>query len=249
MAALHGIPLAFSLALMMSATTSADAQTMPPSKGLIIPATTLCNTGLTAKSLPKGCATSTLVTPINPVDGGPIVDGNWYLAEPYPSVPYNQAAPDPCSFASAYGPAPVNAPWFSWYNPNDQLSQWIEPLGGGSDPAGWYIYATGFEIPAAPPGYHYVVEIAGQVLVDNYAVAIYLSNFVAGKSYCSPVAAFTAADTGFSNWTQFKVSAPVVPATPGYLYFLTYNAPSSSPDENPTGLRVVFTSPYFWAVK
>lgn len=92
----RGIPLAFSIVVMLSA-TFADAQT--------VAATSLCNTGLTAKSVPpKGCTTSTLVTPINPLDGGPFVDGNWELAEPYPSVSFTQRAPDPCSFVSVYRP-------------------------------------------------------------------------------------------------------------------------------------------------
>lgn len=34
---------------------------------------------------------SSLVTPVNPESGGPSVDGNWHLATPYPSAPYNQS--------------------------------------------------------------------------------------------------------------------------------------------------------------
>jgi hypothetical protein len=49
-----------------------------------IPATGLCNTGLTpANALPLGCTTSTLVTPVNPQSGGTSVDGNWQLATGY----------------------------------------------------------------------------------------------------------------------------------------------------------------------
>ena len=49
-----------------------------------IAATSLCNTGPdTRESPPNGCSTSTLIYPINLINGGPIVDGNWELAVPY----------------------------------------------------------------------------------------------------------------------------------------------------------------------
>jgi hypothetical protein len=92
-----------------------------------IPATGLCNTGLTpASPLPTGCTASTLVTPVNPGSGGSSVDGNWQLATPYPSGSYIRQAPDPCLLRK-FGPAWVDAPWFNWFNPNDGLSQWITP--------------------------------------------------------------------------------------------------------------------------
>ena len=235
----NDIVLPSSIAVMLFA-TFANAQT--------IPSTSLCNTGLTHKSLPpQGCTTTTLVTPINPIDGGPFVDGNWELAEPYPSVPATQGAPNPCLFDSAYAPVPANAPWPGWYNPDDQLSQWIEPLGGGATPAGWYIYRTGFVVPAAPTGYQYIFHIPGQLMVDNSVPAIYLQDFVAGASLCGPVAALT--NTGFQGWTEFKIVVPVVPATRGYLYFVVENDTSSQPTANPTGLRVEFMSPSFVPIK
>lgn len=86
------------LALGLLLSTAAAAQTQ-------IAATGLCNTGLTpASPLPRGCTTSTPVTPVNPDTGGPSVDGNWQLAMPYPSAPYNQQAPDPCKLTT-FGPA------------------------------------------------------------------------------------------------------------------------------------------------
>jgi hypothetical protein len=211
-----------------------------------IPANGICNTGLTLKAPPLvGCTTSTLVNPINPLDGGSIVDGNWDLAEPYPSVPYTQGPPDPCTFATAYGPAPVSTPWNSWFNPDDQLSQWIEPNGGGSTPPGWYIYRIRFSVPPAHPGYpYYTLEIPGQLMVDNYIAAIYLQDFVNGESRCGPVATFTKS-TQFSGWSQFKISSLVVPSTVAYLYFVTINTFSSTPFGNPTGLRVEFEGPTF----
>lgn len=54
------------------------------------------------------------------------MDGNWGLATPYPSVPYNQPAPNPC-LLTRFGPAWVDAPWGSWFNPSDGLSQYITP--------------------------------------------------------------------------------------------------------------------------
>ena len=218
----------------------ASAQILLP-----IPARSLCNTGLTPKSLTiEGCNTSTPVTPINPVDGGPIVDGNWDIAVPYPSVPYNQLPPDPCLFASIYLPAPVSAPWSAWYNPDDQLSQWIEPLGGGSTPPGWYIYRTHFAIPLASQGYdRYMLEIPGQLMVDNFMTSIYVQAFKDGASFCAPVATFTNTG-GFQNWIPFKVSAPVAPNSLAHLYVVVYNN-SGNATGNPTGLRIEFMNPYF----
>ncbi|MGA2740011.1 MAG: hypothetical protein ABSG65_21555 [Bryobacteraceae bacterium] len=109
-----------------------------------IPATGLCNTGLTpAAALPAGCTTSALVTPVNPESGGSSVDGNWQLASPYPSAPYNEQSPNPCTLTN-FGPAWIDDPWPAWYNPNDGLSQWMTPLAEGPVAAGgWYIYRTG----------------------------------------------------------------------------------------------------------
>jgi hypothetical protein len=112
-----------------------------------IPATGLCNTGLTAASpLPTGCTTSTPVTPVNPQSGGPSVDGNWQLATPYPSAAWNQQAPDPCKLTT-FGPAWVDAPAQGWFDPKDGLSQWITPQSDANTEGGWYVYRTAFAIP------------------------------------------------------------------------------------------------------
>ena len=91
-----------------------------------IPATGICNTGLTpASPLPAGCTTSTLVTPVNPDTGGTSVDGNWQLATPYPSAGVASQAPNPCSLT--FGPAWVDAPFGNWIAPDAGVSQWITP--------------------------------------------------------------------------------------------------------------------------
>ncbi len=143
-----------------------------------IPVTGLCNTGLTrADPLPQGCTTSTLVAPVNPETGGDSVDGNWQLATPYPSAPYNQKAPNPC-LLTGFGPAWVDAAWPTWFNPDDGLSQYITPQAEGPVAAGgWYIYRTGVAIPPiASGGTHYVLTVSGQVLVDNSLVSIVLED-------------------------------------------------------------------------
>ncbi|MGO4881245.1 MAG: hypothetical protein ACLP59_10525 [Bryobacteraceae bacterium] len=119
---------------------------------ITIPANGLCNTGLTpASPLPDGCTTSTLVTPVNPDTGGPSTDGNWQLATPYPSAPNSRQAPDPCALTS-FGPAWVDAPWPTWLNPYDSISQWITPQTIGPETAGgWYIYRTAVPIPPIQP--------------------------------------------------------------------------------------------------
>jgi hypothetical protein len=211
-----------------------------------IPATGLCNTGLTPASplLQGGCKSSTLVTPVNPESGGPSVDGNWQLATPYPSVPYNLPGPNPCSLTS-FGPAWVDAPWSAWFNPNDGLSQWIGPESDGPYTAGgWYVYRTAFPVPPIPPGDgNYILTVTGQVLADDHAVGIELENPASGQ-VCKPVALTNLA--GYSAWTPFSFAAAVVPNTGAYLYFLVYNI-EFAPGQygNATGLRVEFTAAYF----
>jgi hypothetical protein len=219
--------------------TLIDAQTRTP-----VRANGLCNTGLTPKSpLPAGCLASTLVNPINPQDGGSIVDGNWDLAQPFPSAAYTQPPPNPCVFTAAYRAVPVSSPSFDWYNPDDHISQWIEPQGGSvGTPPGWYIYRTSFPIPAAASGYSlYELAIHGQFMADNYLTAIYVENPAGDEAGCRQVAAFTSTSTEDGAWQKFQIDTTVFPETNGYLYFVVYNSPSGN---NPTGLRVEFTSPY-----
>lgn len=208
-----------------------------------IPATGLCNTGLTkASPPPRGCTASTPVTPVNPVTGGDSVDGNWQLASPYPSAPYNEPSPNPCLLPE-FGPAWVDAPWSGWFNPDDGLSQYITPYAEGPVAAGgWYIYRTAFPIPPIPSGgAYYVLTVAGQVLVDNHLVAIVAEDPADDPHGCGVVA--TPTGTYDTSWTTFNFSAPVAPDTRAYLYFVTYNQEQSY--GNPTGLRVEFTSAYF----
>lgn len=214
-----------------------------------IPVTGLCNTGLTpASPLPDGCRTSTLVTPVNPESGGSSVDGNWQLATPYPSAPYNETAPSPCSLTS-FTPAWVDAPWPTWFNPDDGLSQWVSPEADAPyTTGGWYIYRTAFLIPPiATSGGGYILNVTGQVLADDYAVAIFLEN-PASDQVCKPVASANRA--GFSAWNSFNFAAAVAPETVARVYFLVYNV-EFAPGEygNATGLRVEFTSAYFTPVE
>jgi hypothetical protein len=222
------------LAVMFLFATTVAAQTH-------LPATGLCNTGLTpAFPLPDGCRATTLVTPINPESGGSSVDGNWKLATPYPSAPYNAPAPDPCTLA-AFGPAWVDAPWPSWFNPSDGLSQWITPqIEGPVAAGGWYVYATTLPIPPNGDGVDkYLLTVTGQLLVDDNAVAIFLEN-PAGHG-CRALS--TTELSGASAWSSFSLATTVLPATHAYLYFVAYNIEQDF--GNPTGLRVEFTSAYF----
>ncbi len=224
-----------------------------PASGFLIPAhltaqkiatTQLCNTGRTPKSAPPdACLSTTLVSPINPYVGGPIKDGNWKLATPYPSAPYTDNAPTPCSADFHYEPAPVNKPSTAWYNPADGKSQWISPDGGGTTPPGWYIYATSFIVPGPYEGYeNYGFKIIGQFMADDQVSYIYVSDTTGGQIKCGAVAAF--ASNGFGSWTPFEAEALVLPDSAGYVYFIVYNA-TGSPTGNPTGLRVEFQSTYF----
>ncbi len=213
-----------------------------------MPATGLCDTGRTPQSpQPLGCTTTSLVSPINPLNGGPFTDGNWSLAFPFPSAPYTEGPPDPCTINTLYDSAPVNVPWYTWFNPVDARSQWIEPLGGGATPAGWYIYRTYFDVPAAQNfNSYYRLETEGQLTVDDGVKAIYLENPASDRRSCRVLATFNSLGQE-SSWTSFHLSATrLIPGTRAFLYFVVDNSYLAFPvDENPTGLRVEFFSPYF----
>jgi hypothetical protein len=202
-----------------------------------IPATGLCNTGLTpASPLPYGCATSIPVTPVNPTSGGPSVDGNWELAVPYPSVPYNLPFTDPCT-RTTFGPAWVDAPVNTWLNSDDGHSQWITPAAVNS-PSGWYIYRTSVPIPpAGSSGGDYTLAVTGRLLGDDMVSAIYLQTPASDPSGCSVVT--LPAPLGWTTWSPFTFATRVVPSTSANLYFMVYNA------GNATGLRVEFTYAQF----
>lgn len=228
--------------IFMSAALLLSAPAIQAQNPLPVFATGFCSTGLTPKApQPQGCLNSKLVSPINPQGGGPIVDGNWDLAEPYPSAPATQPAPNPCTFSGSFKPAPVSAPYGGWYNPNDQLSQWIEP--NGTTPGGWYIYRTAFTIPTAYPGYsHYELVINGKLLADDFVSGVFLEGEAGNSNSCRQVASYSSRSQ-LSSWNKLKITIPVAPESKGYLYFVVNNV-NNGP--NPTGLRVEFTSPYLY---
>jgi hypothetical protein len=207
-------------------------------------ATGFCDTGLTQKApQPAGCLDSKLVNPINPQSGGPIVDGNWELAYPFPSAPYTQPAPGPCGFTSSYTPAAVDTPQYGWYNPDDKLSQWIQPPGGTPAP-GWFIYRTRFAVPSAYPGYaNYELVMKGQLICDDYVAAIYLENGQDGT--CNAVASFTS-KSQLGSWNSFRFNSPLAPDSHGFIYVVAYNATNYPPANNPSGIRVEFLTPYLY---
>jgi hypothetical protein len=228
--------LCFGLALSLTAQTTH------------IPATGLCNTGLTpASAQPAGCTTSTPVSPVNPQSGGTSVDGNWQLATPYPSASYTHQAPNPCSLTT-FGPAWVDATYSGWFNPNDGLSQWITPEVDEPSAGGWYIYRTAFPIPPiSSPSTYYVLTVTGGVMGDNTTVAIYLENPSTDQLSCKPVAMPApeagSGGSGWAAWNPFSFASKIVPNTSAYVYVLVYNQEASN--GNATGLRVEFTSAYF----
>lgn len=204
----------------------------------------LCNTGRTAKALPPdACLATELVSPINSEGGGPIVDGNWDIAVPYPYGSYNSAPPDPCIEDFGYLPVPVSAvSSTAWLNPDDGKSQWIEPAGGPSNLPGWYVYVTAFAVPPAFDGSgDYSLNVSGKFLVDDSPDMIYVSSHSAGLSTCGTIGTFSGTSL-WAAWTPFQGSATVGGSSIGFLYFVVHN---TGPDLNPTGLRVEFTSTYF----
>jgi hypothetical protein len=207
-----------------------------------IPAVSLCNTGLTPRLLPPAsCSSSPLVFPINPPEGGPIVDGNWELATPYPSVPPTQHPPNPCFVTPEYTPVPVNSAIPDWFNPYDGVSQWIGPS-GRNVPPGWFIYRTSFWVPAAQPRSNgYTLRVAGQFMADDWVRFIVIRNQAGPLSTCR-LGAVLYPGLQYFSWNAFSATADVLPFTYGYIYFVVYNR-SSAP--NPTGLRVSFIGSTF----
>ena len=215
---------------------------LSPAANAQFQATSICNTGLTRKSIPPvGCLSSTLVTPVNPLPGGPSVDGNWELAVPFPSAGYTDPAPNACSLRSLFVPAWVNAPWYTWYDPADGLSQWISPLGGGDASAGWYVYRTRFQVPPVRPGHGlYLLQIRGQLMSDDNPTSIYLADSKQVPA-CAELANLT--EAGFGNWTPFEAKLTIAPDSFASLYVVVYNQFLAAPaHSNPTGLRIEFTS-------
>lgn len=206
-----------------------------------IPATGLCNTGLTpASPLPLGCTTSVPVTPVNPDTGGPSVDGNWQLATPYPSAAYTAEAPDPCSLS--FGSAWVDAPEADWI-PNDSVSQFIMPENVTSV-GGWFVYRTAIPIPNIQSNAaYYILKVAGRILVDDNAIAIFLQDGGPRPASCTAIALPPPVTSGWQAWNPIQFSTSVTPGTTAYLYFVDFNSGGDSP--NPTALRLEFTSAYF----
>ena len=213
-----------------------------------IPAVGLCSTGLTPASPVTGCKTSTPVTPLNPPTGGTSVDGNWQLATPYPTEPYGHQAPYPCSIPT-FTPAWVDAPASDWFNPTDELSQWITPQVESTTAGGWYIYRTAVPVPTATPGYsRYLLTVRGLMMNDDFSGGIFLGYGPACTWVSLPnVTAAIGSHAADTAWNEFSFIVPVVPGTRPYLYFVVYNIEFG--DRNNTGnyqgLRVEFTSADF----
>lgn len=202
----------------------------------------LCDTGQTIKTA-AGC-TGVLVAP-NPTGGGPNRDGNWRLGYPYPT-PFT-GFPDAC-LVKAFVPAWVDTPSGEWLqNSASAPSEWIMPPDGEiNGPAGWYVYATSFPVPATLPNGEVPRKlfIAGQLSSDNVTFLIYLES-PAGSAKCTLVDGqdFPVNNVGnqFDVWTPFSFEnkLPVTAGANANLYFVVQNAPCCE-GENPTGFRAEF---------
>jgi hypothetical protein len=204
----------------------------------------LCNTGQTGQTL-AGC-TGGLVTP-NPTGGGPNRDGNWRLAYPYPST--FSPTLGPCALTE-FTKAWVDTPDSAWL-PNSTASEWIGPYDGeGNQAPGWYVYLTGFHVPAllpsgiAPTG----VLINGRLASDNATYGFFLASFAHGGS-CAfvqglpvPINPAGYGVSDFEQWWDFSFTSPI-PITPDsdiFLYVLVLNFSDIRTGDSPTALRVEF---------
>ncbi len=205
----------------------------------------LCNTGQAPHTL-AGC-TGVLVTP-NPTGGGPNRDGNWGLAYPYPTT--LSPTRGPCAlkeFTRAWVDTPLYDPPFLWLpNSASTASEWITPYDGeGNQPQGWFIYLTGFYVPAVLPGGTIPsrVTINGRLASDNETYGFVLASFADGGS-CGFVEGLPVPvnpTDQFGQWTNFSFTSPITitPDSVLFLYVLVVNSPSTG-DPNAAGLRVEF---------
>jgi len=201
----------------------------------------LCNTG-DSRQTASGC-TGVLVTP-NPTGGGPSRDGNWGLAYPYPTTLSSTFGPcDLKEFIWAWVDTPLSA-WLP--NSASAESEWITPYDGeGNQPQGWYIYLTGFHVPAVLPGgiVPTGVTINGRLASDNSTYGFVLASRANGGS-CGFVDGLPVPinyTEQFRQWTSFSFTSPIAitPDSDLFLYVLVYNGVfNGSP--NATGLRVEF---------
>jgi hypothetical protein len=206
---------------------------------------TLCNTGQTHEA---GSGCTGVLAPPNPTGGGPDRDGNWVLANPYPSP---LSSPDSVCELKSFVPAWVDTPNGAWLpNGSSTASEWITPYDGEGDLApGWYVYATKFLVPTVlyggtvPTG----VTISGHLASDNSTYGIYMANPAAGL--CSPARDLPVPinpDSSFTEWSDFSFTNPIAitPGAPLLLFVVVQNAAGG---DTPTGLRVEFfsTSSFF----
>ena len=221
------------LAAMLLFTTMAAAQIK-----------TLCNTGQTAQTF-LGCS-NVLVTP-NPTGGGPNRDGNWGLASPYPSTLSTTLGPCALtSFTRAWVDTPYSVPPAWLPNNASAASEWITPYDGeGNQAQGWYIYLTGFHVPAVLPNgiVPTGVTINGRLASDNQTYGFVLASRAHGGS-CAFVTGLPVPINPvdqFNQWTSFSFTSPIAitPDSDVFLYVLVYNAYDQFVP-NPTGLRVEF---------
>jgi hypothetical protein len=208
----------------------------------------LCDTGQTHPAA-SGC-TGVLVPP-NPTGGGPNRDGNWELT--YQS--FTASDHNPC-LLKGFVKAWVDTPQVEWLPDSaSTASEWITPYDGeGAKPAGWYVYATSFPVPAMLPGGGVPtgITINGQLASDNATYAIYLESppnsgncaLVTGQMF--PV---NPAGQGFSDFKQwwpfsFTNSIAIAPGADAYLYFVIENAYDAADPQGatPTGFRAEFFS-------
>jgi hypothetical protein len=205
----------------------------------------LCDTGQTAATS-SGC--TGVVVPINPIHGGPNRDGNWALAYPYPTP--MTSLKTPCELTS-FVPAWVDSLAGGWL-PNSATSEWIEPYDGEDDrPAGWYIYATRFAVPAVLPDGSVPTGLIvnGQLASDNATALIYLEsparstncNLVSGQTF--PVNP-NGSSLDYSQWWPFSFTnkGAITPGAEAYLFFAVQNSYDSSQPNGGSqqGLRVEF---------
>jgi hypothetical protein len=221
--------LAFAAMLLLSSTATAQIKS-------------LCNTGETARTA-SGC-TGALVTP-NPTGGGPSRDGSWWLANPYPST--LSPTLGPCALAG-FVRAWVDTPGSVWL-PNDAstASEWITPYDGESYlPVGWYVYATGFHVPAVLPGgiVPTGVTINGRLVSDNSTYGFVLASRAACGFVTGLPVPINPTVNELSQWTDFSFTSPIeiTPDSDLFLYVLVNNAYASGTPNgaSATGLRIEF---------
>jgi hypothetical protein len=168
------------------------------------------------------------------VNGSGIVLPNGTTPDPHYSLvsaPAGTASSTLVRTSSGGYPLPPVGPYLG----DDSVSAWIGPDSGEQlyGPDGLYDYQTSFTSPVTR-----TIVLKGQWATDNQGVNIDVDGIPTGNTIPYE---YGSGPYSFETWTTFTLIAPVTKGT-NSIDFILNNEPYSGDPQNPTALRVEFTS-------